>query len=1330
MTTGRGRSSPARTRALLLLLIPLATWLVATVTESVTSDRGAPLPRQIEQIRRSFRGLLEEAAAAAAFALDTSTAEAFVAANSGNLAGRLEGVGIYFRGRDYFDWEGTPASLPPALRSPSGRPEWRVVRQGVRTRLLAVAGPDASGRCAATTYVLDSTLGDVRFEDLLPAGTRREGVEIVLWDSRTALPGGEPFTVVVSSADGTGLALLETGPVGGSGTGFPRSRTGVPLASVAFAVALAFAVPWRRIVVHGPGLAAALVGIAAARWFLLAAHAPARLLPRELGSPTLYGSFKAWGLIASPADLLLTCVAIALAFVAVARFLRVGFTSSRAVRGAVYLVVATLATLCVLALCVSLARDSRLEVLGLGAALRSPGHLAVLTALGVLMLGTAEAWAAGGVLRPRQDGAETARPSRLAVAGALVVLAALGSVTLTTAADRLALDRLQSEYRPQVLDQNAWRGVALRSAVGQAKWTLETREEGLWDVPELTRTLAYDLWVTGALFEAGYRSSLEVYDDTGRLVSHFGFGLPRPEREGCLVPVGDGEIEVLEEEFPLVTTVQHYLHAESDIVRGGETVGTVVAHVLDEPDNLPFLPGSRTFLAALGPSAAGPVDPGPTPAYVLYSAAGVVRFSTLHRPPAWRVEFDWAALEERTVAVEAEGEPHFALPLIELERNHLLLVPDRTIPERLGAFVRLFLVGLTVLALVELARRSVVRGGIRSLLAGLRGSFYRKLAVTLLLVSVVPLVGLSLTLRGFIEQRGETTLLDSAMGLVLVAQQVVEDYAGVAPAGEDETAPVFTDHLLMWLREIVGQEIHLYENGLLRASSRRGLFTSGLLLPRLPGEVYRRLLQENRPPMIRLERIGNAEAHVAYAPVTLDDPSRKVVIAVPLVVEEQAMERAVGRVVELLLLTTVLLAGLLVVAAAVMARTVARPVRDLVGATARIAKGDYDTRLAARTEDELAHLVQGFNSMAASLEDQRADLERRRDYMQALLTNATTGVVSLDRQGRIVTLNPTAEDLLASPGGPPRPGRDLADEIGRENTLEPLAEALRAPFQPGEPEEVDLHAEDGSRRLRVVRVDLPDPAGGAGGTLVLVDDVTDLMRSNQLQAWAEMARAIAHEIKNPLTPIQLSTEHLRRVLIDRGGTPSPEVESCLDTVMKQVRALREIASEFSAYAKLPDLRTEPIDPVSFLEETVEPYRAGHPPGISIVERYEDCPSAEIDARVLARAVVNLIENAFQSMPEGGTLTLEAAPDVDGTTVRMTVRDTGTGLTPDVRERLFEPYFSTKSSGTGLGLAIVRRAVEAHGGRIEVESGLGRGTAFHLILPVDLSSSGAGTRTTE
>jgi nitrogen fixation/metabolism regulation signal transduction histidine kinase len=462
--------------------------------------------------------------------------------------------------------------------------------------------------------------------------------------------------------------------------------------------------------------------------------------------------------------------------------------------------------------------------------------------------------------------------------------------------------------------------------------------------------------------------------------------------------------------------------------------------------------------------------------------------------------------------------------------------------------------------------------------------------------------------------------------------------------------------------------------------------------------------------------LGPTTLPVAFAPLRGADPHLELVVAVPLLLEQRRIARGVDRLAELILLSTLSIVGTLALAGAWLARAVARPVRELVAATGSIGAGDYETRLAAGTDDELGDLVRGFNTMASALSRQRADLERRREYMERLLRYATTGVLSTDTEGRVVTVNPAARSLLQETGAKLAPGQQLVESLKRTTGLEPLAHALGASVaRSGESIEVDLeHGEP--RRLRFVRVVLRDPAGGAAGSLILLDDVTDLMRSNQLAAWAEMARAIAHEIKNPLTPIQLSTEHLRRLLTDRGSLPDPEIESCLESVIKQVRSLREIAGEFSTFARLPDLTLSPEDPAELLREVAAPYAAAPPPGLRVEQHYEGTlPRVLVDRRVISRALINLIENALQAMPEGGTLQLSAERLAGRDEIALTIADSGTGLDPDVRRRLFEPYFSTKSSGTGLGLAIVRRAVEAHHGRIEVESEPGRGTAFRVVL---------------
>jgi signal transduction histidine kinase len=228
---------------------------------------------------------------------------------------------------------------------------------------------------------------------------------------------------------------------------------------------------------------------------------------------------------------------------------------------------------------------------------------------------------------------------------------------------------------------------------------------------------------------------------------------------------------------------------------------------------------------------------------------------------------------------------------------------------------------------------------------------------------------------------------------------------------------------------------------------------------------------------------------------------------------------------------------------------------------------------------------------------------------------------------------------------------------------------------------------------------------------------TALERTHRLEAWAEMARQVAHEIKNPLTPIQLTAEHLRRVHADRGAPLSPVLEECVTTILQQVTLLRRIASEFSSFASSPSARPAPVDLHALLFEIVDPYRAGLTGRVAFeVEVPSDLPLVVVDRTLVTRALVNIVENALHAMPSGGTIGVEA--HAGHSVVHVRVSDTGVGMDPESLARAFEPYFSTKATGTGLGLPIAKRNVEASGGTIEVQSERERGTSVTLTLPAE------------
>jgi two-component system, NtrC family, nitrogen regulation sensor histidine kinase NtrY len=229
----------------------------------------------------------------------------------------------------------------------------------------------------------------------------------------------------------------------------------------------------------------------------------------------------------------------------------------------------------------------------------------------------------------------------------------------------------------------------------------------------------------------------------------------------------------------------------------------------------------------------------------------------------------------------------------------------------------------------------------------------------------------------------------------------------------------------------------------------------------------------------------------------------------------------------------------------------------------------------------------------------------------------------------------------------------------------------------------------------------------------------DLERSNRLAAWAEMARQVAHEVKNPLTPIQLSAEHLRRVYKDPGVDFDSTLAACTETILKQVRTLRGIVTEFSAFARPPDSGLAPEDLTAVARSVLAPYRAHLRETVALtLDAPDDLPRVRMDRRLVERALVNVVENALQAVQDEGSVAVRLWAEPDRARVTAEVEDSGPGLTPEARERAFEPFFSTKTDGSGLGLALVKKIAEDHGGGVAIESRPGAGTRVSIWLPTD------------
>ena len=425
-----------------------------------------------------------------------------------------------------------------------------------------------------------------------------------------------------------------------------------------------------------------------------------------------------------------------------------------------------------------------------------------------------------------------------------------------------------------------------------------------------------------------------------------------------------------------------------------------------------------------------------------------------------------------------------------------------------------------------------------------------------------------------------------------------------------------------------------------------------------------------------------------------------------------------------------------------LAKRITRPVQRLADGARAIGAGQFDVRLEAESGDELGSLVEAFNMMAAELRTSRSRLEQsgrdleqknievegRRRYIETILERVATGVISLDADGRISTLNGAAERLLTL--GADAIGRP-ANEVFQRDDLRPLLVLLEtiARREPhGRVQEITLARDDREVHLAAAATALAGGAGGGEGAVLVLDDVTPLIRAQRVAAWRDVARRLAHEIKNPLTPIQLGAERLRRHFSGAPPATAALVGECTDAIIAEVEALKGLVDEFAQFARLRGPRLVPT-PLNRLVDDALGLYGGMLQQSRVQLRRQlspDLPAVRLDAEQIRQVIINLIDNALEALggptaaerPSGATPTIDVttAYDARNAVVRLVVADNGPGVPAADRDKLFMPYYSTKGRGSGLGLAIVRRIVVEHGGGIEAGDAVPSGTTFTIELP--------------
>jgi len=437
-----------------------------------------------------------------------------------------------------------------------------------------------------------------------------------------------------------------------------------------------------------------------------------------------------------------------------------------------------------------------------------------------------------------------------------------------------------------------------------------------------------------------------------------------------------------------------------------------------------------------------------------------------------------------------------------------------------------------------------------------------------------------------------------------------------------------------------------------------------------------------------------------------------------------------GYIVTLFLITTVIIFFAYWMGV-YLANSMTKPIQELAEATRIVADGNLDVRIESHSDDEIGLLVQSFNRMTEDLRTkQRAinvsnielsrinqEIERRRQYMEIVLRNVAAGVISTDREGIVRTINKSAERLLNVSSDAVQ-GQNFRNVI-KDKHLEIVNESLRDLMQSKHDNisrQIFLDVRGTRLALHLHLTMLRDESGENLGMVVVLDDLTQMMRAQRMAAWREVARRIAHEIKNPLTPIQLSAQRLRKRYLSRFSDDEKVFDECTEMIIKSVDDLKNLVNEFSNFARMPAIQPEPNDINALIRETLTLYQEAHRGVVFNFVQDDVMPQLTIDRDQIKRVIINVLENAVAAMEEKGNIALSTIYDPVLKMAVINIADDGPGVPPEDKQRLFEPYFSTKKSGTGLGLAIVSSIIADHGGFVRVRDNKPRGAVFVIELP--------------
>jgi two-component system nitrogen regulation sensor histidine kinase NtrY len=591
------------------------------------------------------------------------------------------------------------------------------------------------------------------------------------------------------------------------------------------------------------------------------------------------------------------------------------------------------------------------------------------------------------------------------------------------------------------------------------------------------------------------------------------------------------------------------------------------------------------------------------------------------------------------------------------------------------------------------------------------------------------------SLQGALEV-SQTYYRDYANGVVSSAQQIGKNLVRQGSIEEGKESPILKEQL-----ETKRREYHLSALDLFLKGERRSIKVEDsdvkTFFPPAPQDLLEAGFSGKEAS--RILTLGEGEMIIGIAPVQSGPEGGEVIgvivashfIPKSLTAKMREISQAfvdykqlkvLKKPIKFSYMMALLMVTLLIIFSATwfgfhLAKDITVPIKELAEATHRIATGDLNFRIQMKAADEIGMLVQSFNQMTQDLQVSRMELEQRKKYMEIVLKNVAAGVVSIDEKGRITTINTSAEQMLEVRGETIL-DQEFSGVLAKEfvEEIEELFAEMRGSQRDSIEKQVTLNLKGKSISLLINLTALKDEEGAPLGVVAVFDDLTKLIKAQRMAAWREVARRIAHEIKNPLTPIQLSAQRLRKRYLEKLREDGTVFDECTRTIVKQVEELKGMVNEFSSFARMPASVLAPNHLNEIIQETLILFQEAHK-NIRFQFVPHEIPVLDIDRDQMKRVMINLIDNSITATGGDGEVRIQTDYDPKLRMVRVEVSDNGCGITEEDKSRLFEPYFSTKKSGTGLGLTIVNTIIADHQGYIRVRDNEPKGTTFLIELPV-------------